>query len=53
MGTATMNPSSALDEMTHRRRETNSNNGVEQLRLVAGLCNSGEFDAATDDSSPK
>jgi sodium/potassium-transporting ATPase subunit alpha len=42
-----MNPASACDEMMHRRRETKSNNGVEQLRLIAGLCNSGDFDAAT------
>lgn len=42
-----MNPTSARDEMTYRRRETNTNNGIEQLRLIAGLCNSGDFDAAT------
>jgi sodium/potassium-transporting ATPase subunit alpha len=48
VGTEPMNPTSARDEMMHRRRETKGNNGIEQLRLIAGLCNSGEFDAATD-----
>jgi sodium/potassium-transporting ATPase subunit alpha len=47
VGTKTMNPVSARDEMMYRRRETNGNNGIEQLRLIAGLCNSGDFDAAT------
>jgi sodium/potassium-transporting ATPase subunit alpha len=43
-----MNPESARYEVMHRRREKQGNNGIEQLRLIAGLCNSGEFDAATD-----
>jgi sodium/potassium-transporting ATPase subunit alpha len=43
-----MNPASARDEMMRRRRETKGNNGIEQLRLIAGLCNSGVFDAATE-----
>jgi sodium/potassium-transporting ATPase subunit alpha len=47
VGSETLNPASARDEMMHRRRETKLNNGIEQLRLVAGLCNSGDFDAAT------
>jgi len=44
VGTETMNPASARDEMMYRRRETQCNNGIEQLRLIAGLCNSGDFD---------
>lgn len=47
MGTQTMNPASARDEMMHRRRETSGNNSIVQLRLIAGLCNSGDFDAST------
>jgi sodium/potassium-transporting ATPase subunit alpha len=47
VGSETLNPVSARDEMMYRRRETKLNNGIEQLRLVAGLCNSGDFDAAT------
>jgi sodium/potassium-transporting ATPase subunit alpha len=47
VGTETMNPASARDEMMYRWRETKGNNGIEQLRLTAGLCNSGDFDAAT------
>src|ERR1700730_16843680 len=47
VGTTPMNPASARDEMMRRRRETQGNNGIEQLRLIAGLCNSGDFDAAT------
>ena len=42
-----MNPTAARDEMMYRCRETKGNNGIEQLRLIAGLCNSGDFDAAT------
>lgn len=33
--------------MMHRRNEGRGFNAVDQLRAVAGLCNSGEFDAAT------
>jgi len=29
------------------RRTASSGNAVDQLRLIAGLCNSGEFDAST------
>jgi sodium/potassium-transporting ATPase subunit alpha len=47
VGSETLNLISARDEMMYRRRETKLNNGIEQLRLVAGLCNSGDFDAAT------
>lgn len=33
--------------MMHRRSEGKGFNAVDQLRAIAGLCNSGEFDAAT------
>jgi len=44
VGLHNMTPQSARDEMIQRG---DSVNGIAQLRLVAGLCNSGEFDAAT------
>jgi sodium/potassium-transporting ATPase subunit alpha len=42
-----MTPESARDEMIKRRHEGNGVNAVDQLRAIAGLCNSGEFDAAS------
>jgi len=48
IGGHNMAPEGARDEMIARRREGSDNNAVEQLRLIAGLCNSGEFDAATE-----
>ncbi len=45
-----MTPQSARDEMMLYDRgieEGRTSNAVAQLRAVAGLCNSGEFDAAT------
>lgn len=48
IGTKKMTPQSARDEMIKIRDNHNiSTNAVDQLRAVAGLCNSGEFDAAT------
>jgi sodium/potassium-transporting ATPase subunit alpha len=47
IGTHNMTPEGARDEMVKRRHEGNGINAVEQLRSIAGLCNSGEFDAAT------
>ena len=43
-----MDPQCTRDEMMHRRSEGKGFNAVDQLRAVAGLCNSGEFDAATN-----
>jgi sodium/potassium-transporting ATPase subunit alpha len=43
-----MSPEGARDEMIQRRHEADGTNAVDQLRVIAGLCNSGEFDAATD-----
>jgi sodium/potassium-transporting ATPase subunit alpha len=42
-----MTPESARDEMIKHRHEGNGVNAVDQLRAIAGLCNSGEFDAAS------
>jgi len=43
-----MTPESARDEIIHHSHEGKCSNAVAQLRSVAGLCNSGEFDAATN-----
>jgi len=42
-----MDPQSLRDEMVQRRGEQKGHS-VEQMRTVAGLCNSGEFDAASN-----
>jgi sodium/potassium-transporting ATPase subunit alpha len=47
ISTNNMTPEAARDELIQRRRDSPGKNAVEQLRLIAGLCNSGEFDAAT------
>lgn len=44
-----MTSEAARDEMMLHRSEGKGFNAVSQLRAVAGLCNSGEFDAATYD----
>lgn len=50
IGLHIMTPETARDEMMQYgvdTREAKASNAVSQLRCVAGLCNSGEFDAAT------
>jgi len=49
IGMHNMDPQSARDEMHQYGRpvEGGRSNAVSQLRLISGLCNSGEFDAAT------
>lgn len=42
-----MTPESARDEMVTQGDEKTQHNAVQQLRCIAGLCNAGEFDAAT------
>lgn len=43
-----MTPEAARDNMVlSKRDEKDSNSAVEQLRAIACLCNSGEFDAKT------
>lgn len=37
----------ARDEMLRRQAESKSSNAISQLRTLAGLCNAGDFDAAT------
>ncbi len=52
IGMHNMDPQSARDEMvTHGHLDSGgrSSNAIEQLRVIAGLCNSGDFDAATTD----
>ncbi|KAF7941655.1 uncharacterized protein EAE97_006492 [Botrytis byssoidea] len=44
IGTHSMIPQSAKDEMASSGR---NNTAISQMRLIAGLCNSGEFDAST------
>ena len=49
IGTKTMTPGSARDELTKISQDhTVSTTAVDQLRAIAGLCNSGEFDATTN-----
>jgi sodium/potassium-transporting ATPase subunit alpha len=48
VGTYTMTVESARDEMVLQGQLNKAHNSLHQLRLIAGLCNSGEFDAATN-----
>ena len=48
IGLECMSPQLARDEMLRRQAESKDSNAITQLRLIAGLCNSGEFDAATE-----
>ena len=48
IGTTSMTPEAAQDKITMRRHDpTTSSNAADQLRAIAGLCNSAEFDAAS------
>jgi sodium/potassium-transporting ATPase subunit alpha len=47
IGTYSMAAESARDKMIQHSHEDRGSNAVAQLRTVAGLCNAGEFDAAT------
>ncbi|KAK2001547.1 Na,H/K antiporter P-type ATPase [Colletotrichum falcatum] len=47
IGTKTMSAETARDTLTLHKHNTPSNNSLEQLRAMAGLCNAGQFDAAT------
>jgi sodium/potassium-transporting ATPase subunit alpha len=46
IGGHSMTPEAARDDMVKHTHD--NNNAVDQLRAIAGLCNSGEFDAATN-----
>lgn len=43
-----MDSQTARDEMIRHHQEGKGVNPVDQLRAIAGLCNSGEFDATTE-----
>ena len=48
VGTTTMTLEVARDKVALRKHDLNTaSNAVDQLRAVAGLCNSGEFDVTT------
>lgn len=47
IGLENMSPQLARDEMLRRQGDSQDSNAISQLRVIAGLCNSGEFDAAT------
>ncbi|KAK1595475.1 Na,H/K antiporter P-type ATPase [Colletotrichum navitas] len=47
IGTKTMTAEGARNELTLNRNNAPNNNSLEQLRAIAGLCNAGQFDAAT------
>lgn len=48
IGGHNMTPEAARDELMKHHRANDHVNAVQQLRAISGLCNSGEFDAATD-----
>jgi sodium/potassium-transporting ATPase subunit alpha len=50
IGMHNMDPQTARDEMhpVYGKFQVKVSNAVAQLRSIAGLCNSGEFDAATN-----
>lgn len=49
IGTETMTPESARDALLRVRHDHNiSTTAIDQMRAMAGLCNSGEFDATTN-----
>lgn len=48
IATHDMTPESARDEMVQHRHEGKGYNAIDQLRFLSGMCNSGEFDAATN-----
>lgn len=41
-------PETARDETIRQRSEGKGQNAVEQLRVIAGLCNSGDFEPTTN-----
>lgn len=42
-----MDPQTARDEMMRHHQEGQGVNAIDQLRAIAGLCNSGEFDMSS------
>lgn len=49
VGTTPMTPESARDAINGSQSLRKKQNALEQVRAIAGLCNSGEFDATTSD----
>lgn len=47
IATETMTPETARDKMISDREDSRAN-AIEQLRAIAGRCNSGEFDTSTN-----
>lgn len=47
IGTLEMSSDQARDGLLRQREAISDQNAVSQLRAIAGLCNSGEFDAST------
>ncbi|TEA14263.1 Sodium/potassium-transporting ATPase subunit alpha-A [Colletotrichum sidae] len=47
LGTARMTAQGARDTLAVNKHSSPNNNALDQLRAVAGLCNAGQFDAAT------
>ena len=47
IGMQNTSPEAAQEELVRCQNKANGSNAVSQLRTIAGLCNSGEFDAAT------
>ncbi|KAF6809270.1 h k atpase alpha [Colletotrichum musicola] len=47
IGTNTMTAQGARDALAINKHSAPNNNALEQLRSIAGLCNAGQFDAAT------
>jgi sodium/potassium-transporting ATPase subunit alpha len=48
IGTQNMDLQTARDEMIKHHQEGKGVNAVDQLRAIAGLCNSGEFDMSSE-----
>lgn len=48
IGTETVEPLQARDEMLRLQESSNFSTAASQLRALAGLCNAGDFDAATN-----
>lgn len=49
IGTQNMDPQTARDEMIKHHQDGKGVNAVDQLRAIAGLCNSGEFDMSSEE----
>lgn len=47
VGSFSMSSDAARAEVVRQRNANDGSNALEQLRAIAGLCNAGEFDAAT------